>query len=167
MADQPPSVDGTLVVVRGCPGRRLVDRLWWLRRILQPLEVAQVRWLGASALSVAFRTPVLVLHTTGRRSGRERSTVLAVHEDPDGSLLVVGGAGGQARTPDWVANLRADPVAEVTYRRRRSPAWAEELAGEQRDEAWRRLVVVWPRSDRYQHRAGRPVPVVRLRTVAP
>ena len=147
--------------------RRLIDRLAWLRRLLQPLEVAQARWLGASALSVAFRTPVLVLHTTGRWSGRVRSTVLAVHEDPDGSLLVVGGAGGQARTPDWVANLRADPAVEVTYRRRRSPALAAELAGDERDDVWRRLAVVWPRIDRYQHRAGRPVPVVRLRTTTP
>lgn len=121
-----------------------------------------MRWLGASALSVAFRTPVLVLHTTGRRSGRGRSTVLAVHEEPDGSLLVVGGAGGQARTPDWVANLRADPAVEVTYRRRRRPVVAEELAGEARDDAWRRLATVWPRIERYRRRAGRTVPVVRL-----
>ena len=134
----------------------------WLRRLLQAVEVAQVRWLGASALSAAFRTPVLVLHTTGRRSGRSRTTVLAVHEEPDGSLLVVGGAGGQVRTPDWVANLRADPAVEVTYRRRRRPVVAEELAGAARDEAWRRLVTIWPRIERYQRRAGRRVPIVRL-----
>ena len=138
----------------------------WLRRLVQLVEVAQVQWLGASALSVAFRTPVLVLHTAGRRTGRRRSTVLAVHEDPDGSLLVVGGAGGQARTPDWVANLRAHPAAEVSYRRRQCPVVAEELAGEERDEAWRRLAAVWPQIERYQRRAGRRVPIVRLATGA-
>ncbi|MFP5465067.1 MAG: DciA family protein, partial [Gammaproteobacteria bacterium] len=42
-----------------------------------PVEAVQVRWFGRSALSTIFRTEVLVLHTTGRRSGRERATPLA------------------------------------------------------------------------------------------
>lgn len=144
------------------PRRNVFDRLRTVRRLLAPVETAQVQRFGRSALSVAFRTPVLVLHTTGRRSGRERSTPLAYHRDPDGSLLVVGGAGGQARTPDWVANLRAEPRAEITLDRRRVPVGAVELVRSERAEAWPRLQRVWPRIDTYERRAGRPVPIFRL-----
>jgi len=130
--------------------------------VVRPVEAVQVRWFGRSALSAAFRTPVLVLHTTGRRSGRERSTPLAYHQGDDGSLLVVGGAGGQARIPDWVANLRAEPRAAVTLDRRRAAVKAVELDGDERSVVWPRLEQVWPQIAAYQRRAGRPIPVFRL-----
>lgn len=121
-----------------------------------------MRRFGASALSLTFRTPVLLLHTTGRTSGVERATTLAHHEDADGSLLIVGGAGGQARIPDWVANLRAAPRAAVTLDRQRVEVTAHELGGEERREVWQRLTTVWPQIEAYERRAGRPVPVFRL-----
>ena len=108
---------------------------------------------------------MLVLHTTGRRTGIERSTPLAYHRDADGSLLVVGGAGGQTRVPDWVANLRARPLAGVTVDRRRLEVSASELGGDERDEAWPRLAAVWPQIETYQRRAGRPIPIFRLTPV--
>lgn len=132
-----------------------------LRRLLTPVEVAQIRWLGTSVLAVLFRTPVLVLHTTGRRSGRPRATPVAWCRGADGSLLVVGGAGGQRRV-DWVANLRAEPTASVTVNRRRLTARAVELTGAERAAVWPTLVATWPRVAAYERRAGRPVPVFRL-----
>lgn len=142
--------------------RNAFDRLRGVRRVLRPVEAVQVRWLGRSVLSVVFRTPVLVLHTTGRHSGRERATTLAYHRADDGSLLVVGGAGGQARIPDWVANLRADPRSAVTVDRRRTAVTGAELVGEERAAIWPRLEQEWPQIAAYQRRAGRPVPVFRL-----
>ena len=138
------------------------DRVQPLRRLAQPFEVAQIRRFGRSLFSVAFRTPVLLLHTTGRRSGRERTTALAFHEVDDGSLVVVGGANGQTRVPDWVINLRAQPDAAVTVRRQRQLVHADELVGEQRDRRWPALVEQWPRIEVYERRAGRPIPVFRL-----
>lgn len=144
------------------PHRNVYDRLRVLRRLGRPFEVAQVRRLGGSVLSVAFRTPVLVLHTSGRRTGRERSTPLAFHRLDDGSLVVVGGAGGQSRTPDWVANLRAGPDASVTVGRVRIGVRAAELQGPERSARWEELRARWPQIDTYQERAGRDVPVFRL-----
>jgi len=146
------------------PARNAFDRLRIVRRLARPIEAAQVRWFGASLVSVAARTPVLVLHTTGRRSGAERSTPVAFHLDDDGSFLIVGGAGGQARVPDWVANVRASDDADVavTVDRRRVAVRVEELVGDERRRTWARLTSVWPRIDVYEHRAGRPVPVLRL-----
>lgn len=142
--------------------RNAFDRLRPVRRLTGPIEAAQVRRFGKSGLSIAFRTRVLVLRSTGRRSGRERSVTLAVHEEGDGSLLVVGGAGGQVRLPDWIANLRQQPIAAVALDRGRFRVRAEELAGTERAAIWSRLLQVWPQIDTYERRAGRDVPVVRL-----
>ena len=144
--------------------RNVYDRFRLLRRLARPVEAAQVRWFGSSLVSAAARTPVLVLHTTGRRSGVERATPLAYHRDDRGSFLIVGGASGQARIPDWVANLRAAPGADaaVTVDRQRIVVGVEELTGDERRRVWADLVPVWPRIDVYERRAGRPVPVFRL-----
>jgi deazaflavin-dependent oxidoreductase (nitroreductase family) len=125
------------------------------------VEAWEVRTFGASVLSLVFRTPVVVLETQGRRSGRRRRTTLAWME-VDGRLLVVGGAAGQHRVPDWVANVRADPKVAVMRRRRRSDATMRELADGERATVWPAIVARWPRVARYEHRAGRAVPVFEV-----
>lgn len=144
------------------PRRNPFDRLRPLRRLVRPIEAAQVRRLGKSLLSVAFRTPVLVLHCTGRRSGVVRRTTLAFHRLDDESLVIVGGAGGQARTPDWVANLRASSRAVVSVDRKLVKVRAEELKGAEREGMWREVQKVWPQIHTYERRAGREIPVFRL-----
>lgn len=138
------------------------DRMRVIRRVLGPIEAWQVQRFGRSVLSAVFRTPVLLLHTTGRTSGLERTTTLAYHEEANGSLLIVGGAGGQARIPDWVSNLRASPRASVTVDRSRVDVVVHELDGDERATVWQRLTAPWPRIEAYERRAGRPVPVFRL-----
>jgi deazaflavin-dependent oxidoreductase (nitroreductase family) len=140
----------------------MADRLRPLRRIVGPIEAAEIRRFGRSGLGVVFRTPVLVLETTGRRSGRTRSTPLAYHRDDDGTLLVVGGAGGQTVIADWVVNLRASASAAVVVDRVRREVHAVELVGDERVAAWGVLVEVWPRIVAYERRAGRGLPVFRL-----
>ena len=143
--------------------RNVYDRMRVVRRAVRPIEAAQIRHFGRSVLSLVTRTSVLLLHTTGRRSGIERTTPLAYQEDADGSLLIVGGAGGQARIPDWVSNLRAEPTGSVTLRQQRVTVVATELGGQDRSDVWQQLTVPWPRIVTYERRAGRPVPVFRLR----
>jgi deazaflavin-dependent oxidoreductase (nitroreductase family) len=137
------------------------------RRLAGRVEVVQVERFGGSLVSVLFRTPVLVLHTTGRRTGTLRSTPLAFETaaQPRRAFLVVGGAGGQARVPDWVANLRAHGRAAITVDRERLEVRAVELAGDERDATWAVLRRRWPRIDTYERRAGRSVPVFRFEVV--
>ena len=139
------------------------DRLRFLRRIGGPVEAALVRRFGRSPLSVAFRVPVLVLETTGRRTGRIRATTVAYQRDVDGSLLLVAGAGGQTRTPDWVANLRANPTVTVVIDGRRTTHTATELTGVDRAAAWETVRRESPRVDAYERRAGHEIPIFRLR----
>lgn len=140
----------------------MMDRVRFLRRMSRAIEAAQVKRFGRSLLSLTFRTPVLVLATTGRRTGRTRETTLAYLRLENGHLLVVGGAGGQSRTPDWVANLRQDNAVIVTLDRQSRPMQATELEGAERQLAWERAVDEWPQIARYESRAGRAVPVIRL-----
>ena len=147
--------------------RNAYDRLRPLRRLTGPVEAAEVRWFGRSMLSTLYRTPVLVLETTGRRSGKRRRATLAYQREPDGCVLVVGGAGGQTTTPDWVANLRADPRAEVVVDRARHAVTATELIGPNRDAVRGELDRAFPRIELYERRSGRPAPVFRLSPSAP
>jgi deazaflavin-dependent oxidoreductase (nitroreductase family) len=145
--------------------RNFMDRLRPIRRLLRGVEAAQVRWFGRSVLSTLFRTTALVLETVGRKSGQRRQTALAYHRLRDGDLVILGGAGGQRRVPDWVANVRADPDVHVVVDRVRRPMTAVELVSDERATVWNEVRQVWPQIVTYQARAGRPVPVFRLTDV--
>jgi deazaflavin-dependent oxidoreductase (nitroreductase family) len=86
--------------------------------------------------------------------------------DESGRLLVSGGAVGQTRTPDWVANLRAEPNCEVIIDKTRTPVCAIELAGDERDRGWERFGEELPklkaRMAAYERRSQRRIPVFRL-----
>jgi deazaflavin-dependent oxidoreductase (nitroreductase family) len=101
------------------------------------------------------------LETTGRRSGRRRRTPLGYLDEGD-TFLIGGGAAGKTRTPDWVANLRADPRAAVWIRRTRTPVVARELTGGERTEAQAGAAAVWKGVPRYERMSGRVIPYFRL-----
>jgi deazaflavin-dependent oxidoreductase (nitroreductase family) len=108
--------------------------------------------------------PCLLLRTTGRRTGKSRTTALVYARDGD-DYLVVGSLGGSDRPPGWLHNVRARPQVGVQVGRRRFPATATVV---ERDEPgferlWRLVNDVnKKRYDRYQARTQRPIPVVRL-----
>lgn len=146
----------------GETGRNLMDYLRPVRRALRGIEATQVRRFGRSVLSTVFRTKALVLETVGRKTGRPREMALAFHRLSNDDLIIVGGAGGQRRVPDWVANVRANPDVHVVVDRVRRPMTAVELVGHERAIVWSEVRQVWPQIGTYEQRAGRPVPVFRL-----
>jgi deazaflavin-dependent oxidoreductase (nitroreductase family) len=123
--------------------------------------VAQLRRLGTSGMTLLRRTPVLVIESTGRRTGRPRATPVAYWTGAEGSFFVGGGAGGMTRV-DWVANLRADPRATVVVRRQRVGVRAEELTGDAYEEARTHAISLWPGVPKYERRSGRRVPYFQL-----
>jgi deazaflavin-dependent oxidoreductase (nitroreductase family) len=139
-----------------------MDYLRPVRRALRGIEATQVRRFGRSVLSTVFRTKALVLETVGRKTGRPRETALAFHRLSNDDLIIVGGAGGQRRVPDWVANVRTNPDVHVVVDRVRRPMTAVELVGHERAVVWSEVRQVWPQIGTYEQRAGRPVPVFRL-----
>ena len=107
---------------------------------------------------------MLVLATTGRKSGLTRKTPVT-YLPYDGRFLIGGGAGGQKATPDWVLNLRALPKATITVNRLAQSVTVEEPIGPDRDRAFAALAQRWPSVRRYEQWGGRPLPLFILRAI--
>jgi F420H(2)-dependent quinone reductase len=130
-----------------------------LTRVLHPILY---RWTGgAGILGRSLGHLTILLTTTGRRSGRARTTALWTF--PHGpSLVVVGTNGGSRRTPAWVLNLRAQPAAAITIGREPRAVHAREAAGDEYERLWAQVVAAYPGYEAYRDRAQRPIPLVVL-----
>ncbi len=109
---------------------------------------------------------VVLLTTTGRRSGRPRRTPVQVTM-VGGELVAVAAAGGAPRPPAWWRNLEADPRVVVQDGARRFGARATTAHGEERARLWRELCAADGRPAAVQTRARRELPIVRLAADAP
>jgi deazaflavin-dependent oxidoreductase (nitroreductase family) len=104
-------------------------------------------------------TTILLLSTTGRASGQERTTPL-IHRTDDGRWVVVASKGGAPDHPDWFKNLQADSQVTIQVKEERIPARAHVAEGEERERLWRLMAEVWPAYDDYQRKTDRQIPVV-------
>jgi deazaflavin-dependent oxidoreductase (nitroreductase family) len=105
--------------------------------------------------------PLLLVTTTGARSGRTR--VNPVTYLPDGERLIVfGSMGGAPTNPDWYHNLVANPLVGVEVGEERFEAEAEVVTGEERDRLYARQVARNPQFAEYERRTTRRIPVVAL-----
>ena len=123
-----------------------------VRRYLETDGEVGYEWNGAH---------ILLLTTTGRRTGRKRTSALIfgrVGED----YLVVASTGGMPKHPAWYLNLRADPNAEIQVKAERIPVVARTAEEPERSELWRIATGYWPNYDAYQARTERIIPVVVL-----
>jgi len=108
--------------------------------------------------------PVLLLTTSGRRSGEPRTTPLTFFRDGD-DLVVIGSNGGADRAPDWLLNLRAHPDAVVTIGGERLPVRAATAAAAERERLWPWITARHAGYAAYQERTTRQIPVVLLSPV--
>ena len=106
-------------------------------------------------------TQVLLLTTTGRRSGEPRTTPL-IYGEHDGDYLVVGSKGGADAPPAWLLNLESDPQVQVQVLGDRFPARARLATAEEKQALWTTMVGHWPAYDEYQKKTSREIPVVVL-----
>jgi deazaflavin-dependent oxidoreductase (nitroreductase family) len=107
----------------------------------------------------------VLLHTVGRRSGREHKVALPYWLDPAGHRVIVASFAGAQRDPAWFLNL-ADKAAnpEVKVRVQGGLLWmdAQILDGEEYDQTWSALVADRPHYDDYRAKTDRRIPLVRL-----
>jgi deazaflavin-dependent oxidoreductase (nitroreductase family) len=104
---------------------------------------------------------LLLLTTTGRRSGRTHTTPVAFTRDGD-RLLVYASKGGAPQHPDWYRNLVADRHVVVEVGPDRYEAIATPLVGEERDRLFAEQAARFPAFGEYQAKTGRVIPVVAL-----
>ena len=105
--------------------------------------------------------PVLLLTTTGRKSGEPRTRALTYFPRGDSSVVVASYL-GEPRHPDWWLNLRRNPTATVQRGREVVRVRAREAEGEERERLWREITATAPDYAEYQTRTERRIPVVLL-----
>lgn len=106
-------------------------------------------------------TTILILSTTGRKSGLTRDNALIYREHGD-AYLIVGSRGGSASPPAWYLNLQADPNVQVQIKGEKFAATARTATAAEKPELWRAMTEVWPDYDAYQAKTEREIPVVIL-----
>ncbi|HWD76113.1 MAG TPA: nitroreductase family deazaflavin-dependent oxidoreductase [Solirubrobacteraceae bacterium] len=104
---------------------------------------------------------VLILTTTGRRSGQSRSTPLIYGRDAE-NYVIVASKGGADEQPSWYLNLMAQPEVQVQVLGDRFTARARTATVEEKPELWRAAVERWPAYADYQRNTDRDIPVVVL-----
>ncbi|WP_063060326.1 nitroreductase family deazaflavin-dependent oxidoreductase [Nocardia sienata] len=131
----------------------------WFQRTMNVRTTGWIRRKGGRYLGM----DMLILHTTGRRTGQPRETPITWFADGEDAWLVVASGGGD-RNPDWYANLVAHPenVAVELHGRAAVPVTPQRLDGDARAQAWQHITATQPRYDKYQRKSDREYPVVRL-----
>jgi deazaflavin-dependent oxidoreductase (nitroreductase family) len=153
------------------PLRKLVRRIaatapgsWLLARTLHHADRVVYRATrGRTTLAAVLSgLPVLMLTTTGAKSGRRiASPILGIPEG--GGIVVVGSNFGRAHHPGWVHNLRADPHARMEIDGTAQDVVAEEVVGEERDRLMEVASELYPGFPAYVKRAApRHIRVMRL-----
>lgn len=121
------------------------------------------RWRGGSAFP--WGLPILLLTTTGKKSGLRRTAPLLFIEDGE-SLVVVASQGGMPNEPLWFANLVANPEVEVQLGARVEARRARVATPEEHARLWPRLVAHYADFATYQAWKDHTIPVVLLEPIA-
>jgi deazaflavin-dependent oxidoreductase (nitroreductase family) len=134
----------------------------WTIRTLMPLDRRLlVRSNGRFTLLGPIGAPVMLLETTGRKSGQTRVNPLLFARDGD-SVVVVGSNFGQQHHPAWTGNLLAEPEAVAVVGGRRIPVTATRLEGDEAEAAYQRMVELASTYSVYRGRTDREIRVFRL-----
>ena len=137
-----------------------------LRRLLFKVPSASHRFLyraSGGRLGATMRgLPILLLTTTGRKSGELRTTPLPYFADGDRMVLVAAN-GGRPANPDWYLNLRQTPRVVIETGGARRAAIAETAGLEERERLWPLVLRRAPFYGPYRHHPEREVPLVILR----
>jgi deazaflavin-dependent oxidoreductase (nitroreductase family) len=109
-------------------------------------------------------SPVLLLTTTGRRSGKQRTVPLLYLLDGR-NLVLVASNGGAVRHPNWWLNLRTATEGWIQIKGIRRRVKAEQASAAEKQRLWPRLTAMYPGYRRYQEITDRDIPVVILRFI--
>lgn len=143
-----------------------------IARISNALGVRGLRWAGKLNVPLyrlsggriggrVGRAPVLLLTTTGRRSGEPR-TAPVVYLADGGNAVVINTNAGNAKLPAWSLNLKANPEAEIELGRERREVRARIAEGEERADLWRRHNEQYAGFDDYEAKLDREISVIVL-----
>ncbi len=135
--------------------RNVIIELFW------KVHPRLYRWTRGRIGGKLLNLPVLLLTTSGRRSGKQRTKALMYL--PDGpNYVVIASFLGEPRHPAWWLNLQANPRAEIEIGTQRITVVAREADGNERQRLWNEIVHRQKDYAEYQSRTERRLPVVVL-----
>ena len=105
--------------------------------------------------------PLLLLHTTGAKTGQERVNPVMYRTDGD-RLVVFASKAGADTNPDWYHNLRASPAATVEIGTATKSVHARVAESDERERLWSAHKQQWPGFADYETKTSRQIPVVIL-----
>ena len=123
--------------------------------------VAEFRANGGKVGPPFEGATLLLLTTTGARSGQSRLAPLA-YQQIDDVMVIVGSKAGSDTNPDWVHNLRANPRARVEVGTDAYDVVARELPPDERDAVYPKIVARAPGFGEYQEKTDRVIPLFEL-----
>ncbi|CAN5577615.1 nitroreductase/quinone reductase family protein [soil metagenome] len=110
----------------------------------------------------AFGMPVVLLTTTGRKTGKLRTTMLTAPVVDGETIVLVASYGGDSRHPAWFLNLRDNPDVEAVMGGTKRAMHARVASDEEKQELWPRAVAAYKGYAGYQKRTDRDIPLVIL-----
>ena len=131
-------------------------------KLMAAIHVGLYRLSGGKIGGAIRGFKVLLLTTTGRKSGKLHTVPLGFFEQP-GGYLIAGSNGGLPSYPAWYHNLKSKPQATIQIARKVSAVTAEVQSGEAHAQAWQKVITAAPLYKAYEKKTGRPIPVVFLR----
>jgi deazaflavin-dependent oxidoreductase (nitroreductase family) len=117
-------------------------------RVIGKLNVPAYRWSGGRIGNKVGDGPVLLLTTTGRKSGEARTAPILYLPHGE-AMILIDTNGGNEKLPGWSHNLRAKPVAEVEIGRRKLTVSARVAGGDERVRLWSACVAQYAGFDDY------------------
>ncbi len=129
-------------------------------RLLNLTHKTVIRLTGGRWPHTLLGMPGVELHTVGRKSGQRRSTFLTSPVHDANRVVLIASKGGDERDPQWYRNLTANPDVEITMNGEIRSMRARTASTEERAALWPEIIAVYKGYDRYQKKAGRPIPVV-------
>ena len=135
---------------------------WYLKKLAPRIDPPLLRWTGGRVSSV-YPVPVMLLTTTGAKSGQPRTLPLLYINDGD-SILLIASNYGKTSHPAWYRNLVANPKVEVLAGKKSGTYTATEITdAAERDRAWDLALDRYAGYGDYEGRAGdRRIPLIRL-----
>ena len=134
----------------------MADRNDWNRGMIE-----EFRANGGKVGGMWEGRPLLLLTTTGAKSGQRRTTPVMYLRDGD-RLLIFATKGGAPTSPHWYHNLVAHPEVTVEVGTETYKANATVLTGEERDRQYAKQAELYPQFGDYQKRTTRTIPVIAL-----
>jgi deazaflavin-dependent oxidoreductase (nitroreductase family) len=119
------------------------------------------RATGGKLFGRMGKSPILLLNTVGRKSGKKRTSPLLYVMDGE-DFIVIASKGGAPTHPAWYLNLMANPEATVEVGDREVHVKGEVADPEEKVRLWQKMVEMYPTYDAYQRKTEREIPLLLL-----